>query len=196
MTGAARFRLLASSPAGGRCRGRAGVLELAHGAVETPTFMPVGTNATVKALHPDDLVEVGAGIILANTYHLYLRPGHELVARLGGLHRFMHWDGPILTDSGGFQVYSLGALRKVTEEGVRFQSHLDGSSHLLTPELAVAIQEALGSDIAMCLDECPPQPADYAYVRRSVELTTRWARRCREARRRPHEYRDLWWLRC
>jgi queuine tRNA-ribosyltransferase len=163
---------------------RLGSLTTPHGTVPTPIFMPVGTRATVKAMTPEELREVGARIILANTYHLYLRPGHELVARLGGLHRFMHWDGPILTDSGGFQVYSLGALRKVTEEGVRFQSHLDGSSHLLTPELAVAIQEALGSDIAMCLDECPPQPADYAYVRRSVELTTRWARRCREARRR------------
>jgi len=143
--------------------------------------MPVGTNATVKAMTPEDLVAVNAQIILANTYHLYLRPGHRLVEQLGGLHRFMNWQGPILTDSGGFQVFSLGELRTISEEGVRFQSHLDGSSHVLTPELSIRIQEALGADIIMCFDECPPATADYAYVSCSLEMTTRWARRCKAA---------------
>jgi queuine tRNA-ribosyltransferase len=133
---------------------------------------------------PEELREVGAQIILANTYHLYIRPGHELVERLGGLHTFMHWDGPILTDSGGFQVFSLGELRKISEEGVRFQSHLDGSPHFISPEGAIAIQEALGGDIIMCFDECPPYPAEYDYVRRSAALTSRWAERCKKAKRR------------
>ncbi len=163
---------------------RLGSLTTPHGTIETPIFMPVGTQGTVKAMTPDELRLVGSQIILGNTYHLYLRPGHELVARLGGLHRFMAWDGPILTDSGGFQVFSLGELRKITEEGVRFQSHLDGSYHLLTPERSIAVQEALGADIIMCFDECPPEPGDYAYVSRSLELTTRWARRCKEAHHR------------
>jgi queuine tRNA-ribosyltransferase len=145
--------------------------------------MPVGTNATVKAMTPDDLLAVDARIILANTYHLYLRPGHGLVERMGGLHRFMNWNRPILTDSGGFQVFSLGELRKISEEGVKFQSHLDGSHHVLTPELAIRIQEALGADIIMCFDECPPATADYDYVRRSLELTTRWAVRCKNSHR-------------
>jgi len=162
------------------CRARLGSLKTLHGEIETPIFMPVGTNATVKAMTPEDLLAVSAQIILANTYHLYLRPGHLLVEKLGGLHRFMNWHGPILTDSGGFQVFSLGKLRKITEEGVRFQSHLDGSSHLMTPELAIHIQEALGADVIMCFDECPPATADYDYVRRSQELTTRWASRCKE----------------
>jgi queuine tRNA-ribosyltransferase len=180
---------------------RLGSLTTRHGRIDTPIFMPVGTQATVKAMTPEELREVGAQIILANTYHLYIRPGHELIARQGGLHAFMHWDGPILTDSGGFQVFSLGELRKITEEGVRFQSHLDGSSHFISPEAAVAIQEALGGDIAMCFDECPPFPAEYEYVRRSMELTGRWARRCKEAKRRDDQalfgivqggmYRDL-----
>lgn len=146
--------------------------------------MPVGTNATVKAMKPEELVAVRAQIILANTYHLYLRPGHRLVEKLGGLHRFMNWQHPILTDSGGFQVFSLGELRKISEEGVKFQSHLDGSYHVLTPELAIQIQEALGADIIMCFDECPPATAEYDYVRRSLELTTRWAGRCKEAHSR------------
>jgi queuine tRNA-ribosyltransferase len=146
--------------------------------------MPVGTNATVKAMRPEDLLAVDARIILANTYHLYLRPGHRLIEQLGGLHRFMNWDRPILTDSGGFQVFSLGELRKISEEGVRFQSHIDGSRHFLTPELAVQIQESLGADIIMCFDECPPASADYEYVRRSLELTTRWAQRCKDVHRR------------
>jgi queuine tRNA-ribosyltransferase len=143
--------------------------------------MPVGTQATVKAMTPEELGEVGAQIILANTYHLFMRPGHELVERMGGLHEFMHWQGPILTDSGGFQVFSLGELRKITEEGVRFQSHLDGSYHFISPERAIAVQEALGGDIIMCFDDCPPADAPYSYVRGSMEMTTRWAQRCKEA---------------
>jgi queuine tRNA-ribosyltransferase len=147
-------------------------------------FMPVGTQGTVKAMTPEELWQVGTQIILANTYHLYIRPGHELVARLGGLHAFMHWDGPILTDSGGFQVFSLGELRKITEDGVKFQSHLDGSGHVITPETSIAIQEALGADIIMCFDECPPYPATREYVARSLALTGRWARRCKDAKKR------------
>jgi queuine tRNA-ribosyltransferase len=146
--------------------------------------MPVGTNATVKAMTPEDLLAVNAQIILSNTYHLYLRPGHRLVEQLGGLHSFMNWHRPILTDSGGFQVFSLGELRKISEEGVRFQSHLDGSYHFLTPELSIGIQEALGADIIMCFDECPPATAEYDYVSRSLEMTTRWARRCKQAHKR------------
>ena len=155
-----------------------------HGVIETPAFMPVGTQGTVKAVLPRDLREMGCQILLGNTYHLYLRPGHERVRKLGGLHRFMGWDGPILTDSGGYQVFSLGAMRKISEEGARFQSHLDGSSHLLTPEKAVEIQEALGSDIAMVLDECIPHDAGREYVRESTERTVRWAERCHQARSR------------
>lgn len=166
------------------CGARLGSLKTSHGVIETPIFMPVGTNATVKAMKPEELVAVRAQIILANTYHLYLRPGHRLVEKLGGLHRFMNWQHPILTDSGGFQVFSLGELRKISEEGVKFQSHLDGSYHVLTPELAIQIQEALGADIIMCFDECPPATAEYDYVRRSLELTTRWAGRCKEAHSR------------
>lgn len=162
------------------CRARTARLETGHGPISTPIFMPVGTNATVKAMRPENLQEAGAQIILANTYHLYLRPGHRLVQQLGGLHRFMAWDGPILTDSGGFQVYSLTELRKITEEGVTFRSHIDGSPHLLTPELSIKIQEALGADIIMCFDECPPAEAERGYVERSLAMTTRWARRCKE----------------
>lgn len=171
-----------------RCRARTGRLETGHGIINTPIFMPVGTNATVKAMRPEDLQEAGAQIILANTYHLYLRPGHRLVEQLGGLHRFMAWDGPILTDSGGFQVYSLAELRKITEEGVAFRSHIDGSPHLLTPELSIKIQEALGADIIMCFDECPPAEAERGYVERSLAMTTRWARRCKEAHNRTDQH--------
>ena len=149
----ARFDVLVPQPADGSTRARLGRLTLPHGTIETPQFMPVGTNATVKALHPDDLREVGASIILANTYHLYLRPGHERIARLGGLHRFMAWDRPILTDSGGFQVVSLGDLRVVDDDGVTFRSHLDGSTHRFTPEVAIAVQEALGSDVAVAFEQ-------------------------------------------
>lgn len=167
-------------------RARRGRLTLPHGAVETPVFMPVGTQATVKAMSVDELKEIGAEIILSNTYHLYLRPGEDVIREAGGLHSFMNWDRPILTDSGGFQVMSLSELRKIEEEGVWFRSHHDGSKHLFTPERVVEIQEALGSDIMMVLDECPPYPAEYAYVKESLERTTRWAKRCKEAQTR-HE---------
>ncbi|MCK5879449.1 MAG: tRNA guanosine(34) transglycosylase Tgt [Holophagae bacterium] len=160
---------------------RRGVLRTAHGEIPTPIFMPVGTQGTVKALTPEMVKECGAKIILGNTYHLFLRPGHELVRDMGGLHTFMNWDGPILTDSGGYQVFSLGKLRKIKEEGVFFQSHIDGSPHFLNPEQAVEIQNALGSDIAMVLDECPPYPSEYDYISRSLDLTLRWAARSRAA---------------
>jgi queuine tRNA-ribosyltransferase len=163
-------------------RARLGRLTTVHGVIETPAFMPVGTQGTVKAMLPRDLREIGCQILLGNTYHLYLRPGPETIRELGGLHRFMGWDGPILTDSGGYQVFSLGAMRKISEAGVRFQSHLDGSDHLLTPESVVEIQEALGSDIAMVLDECIPADATFAYVNASTERTLRWAERCIKAR--------------
>ena len=162
-------------------KARCGELHTAHGVVQTPIFMPVGTVGSVKAIAPDDLDAMGAEIILGNTYHLYLRPGDELVARCGGLHRFNSWPKPILTDSGGFQVFSLSSLRKLTEEGVAFRSHLDGSKHLFTPEKVISIQQNLNSDIMMCLDECPPHDADYTYVARSLGLTSRWAARCRTA---------------
>jgi queuine tRNA-ribosyltransferase len=163
---------------------RAGRLHTPHGTFDTPIFMPVGTQATVKAISPEELKDMGAGIILSNTYHLYLRPGHELVKEAGGLHKFMNWDRGILTDSGGFQVFSLGELRKITEEGVTFRSHIDGSKHFLTPEKATEIQMALGSDIIMAFDECVPYPADHDYARKSTERTTRWAERCKEAHKR------------
>jgi queuine tRNA-ribosyltransferase len=163
-------------------KARVGRLLTPHGVVETPCFMPVGTQGTVKAMLPRDLREIGCQILLGNTYHLYLRPGHETIRALGGLHPFMGWHGPILTDSGGYQVFSLGAMRKISEDGVVFQSHLDGSSHSLTPETAVQIQEALGSDIAMVLDECIPSDAARDYVHVSTERTVRWAKRCLAAR--------------
>lgn len=157
-----------------------GEITTPRGNFETPVFMPVGTQGSVKALSPEDLKDVDVRIILANTYHLYLRPGHEVIARLGGLHRFMNWPGPILTDSGGFQVYSLSRLRTISEKGVTFQSHLDGSRHFIGPEEAMEIQKALGADIIMAFDECVPYPADYEYVLNSVRLTSLWARRCLE----------------
>jgi queuine tRNA-ribosyltransferase len=159
---------------------RAGTLNLPHGLVETPIFMPVGTQGSVKTLHPAELEELGAEIILGNTYHLWLRPGHELIRDFGGLHKFTTWRKPMLTDSGGFQVWSLAKMRKITEEGVRFQSHLDGSKMMLTPELSMDIQAALGSDIAMLFDECPPYPCDEKYAENSLSLTTRWAKRCKD----------------
>lgn len=181
-----RFEVLARAGEGSRAR--AGRLETPHGVVETPIFMPVGTHATVKALDPDDLHAVGATIILSNTYHLSIRPGHERIARLGGLHRFMAWDRPILTDSGGFQVVSLGGLRRVTEEGVRFRSHLDGALIDYTPEYATAVQEALGSDIAVCLDQpVPPGSSTREEVAAATERTHRWARRCLDAHARPDQ---------
>ena len=163
-------------------RARRGRMTTRRGVVDTPVFMPVGTQGTVKAILPEDLKTEGAQIILANTYHLFLRPGHERVKRLGGLHRFMNWDGPILTDSGGFQVFSLGQLRKITEDGVRFQSHLDGSHQVLTPEISIAVQEALGADIIMVFDECIPYPSTRTYVADSTALSTRWAERSKKAR--------------
>ena len=165
---------------------RLGRLHTPHGVIETPIFMPVGTQATVKAMTPEELKDIGSQIILSNTYHLYMRPGHDLIERAGGLHKFMNWDKPILTDSGGFQVFSLGPLRKIKEEGVEFRSHLDGSKHFLSPEKATEIQNALGSDIIMAFDECAPYPADRQYVKNSLERTTRWLERCKAA----HKYSE------
>ena len=164
---------------------RLGRLHTPHGVIETPIFMPVGTQATVKAMTPEELEDIGSQIILSNTYHLYMRPGHDLIERAGGLHKFMNWDKPILTDSGGFQVFSLGPLRKIKEEGVEFRSHLDGSKHFLSPEKATEIQNALGSDIIMAFDECAPYPADRQYVKNSLERTTRWLERCKAAHKYP-----------
>jgi len=161
--------------------GRLGRITTKHGVIETPIFMPVGTQATVKSMTPEELKEIKAQIILSNTYHLYMRPGHDLVKEAGGLHKFMNWDLPILTDSGGFQVFSLGPMRKISEEGVAFRSHIDGSKHFISPEKAIEIQTALGSDIIMAFDECPPYPAEYDYVKNSLERTSRWAKRCKEA---------------
>jgi queuine tRNA-ribosyltransferase len=184
VTGPADFRVVVPPPDDESTRGRVGRLTLPHGVVETPAFMPVGTNAAVKALDPDDVHEVGASIILANTYHLYLRPGHERIARLGGLHRFMSWDGPILTDSGGFQVVSLGDLRTIDEDGATFRSHLDGSVHRFTPEHAMAVQEALGADIAVALDQPVAPSSERAIVEDATERTHRWAVRSFESHTR------------
>ena len=180
---------------------RLGVLHTPHGDIETPCYMPVGTQATVKAMTPRDLLDVNANIILSNTYHLYLRPGHALVAEAGGLHAFMHWDRPILTDSGGFQVFSLAKKGDIGEDGVLFRSHIDGSRHLFTPEKVMEIEQALGADIAMCFDECAPYPSDHAYAYAAMLRTHRWAERCRAAHTRPDQalfgivqgstYRDL-----
>ena len=162
---------------------RLGRLVTPRGEIQTPAFMPVGTQATVKALSPEELEQCGAEIILGNTYHLYLRPGHDIVESLGGLHRFMNWDKPILTDSGGFQVFSLNSLAKVTEEGVTFKSHIDGSTHFFSPERATEVQEALGADIAMTLDEPTPYPSDPSKTETSLKLSTHWAARCKAAHR-------------
>ncbi len=183
----ARYEVLVPPPADRSSRARLGRLKLAHGVVETPQFMPVGTNATVKALDPDDLVATGASIILANTYHLYLRPGHERIGRLGGLHRFMGWDRPILTDSGGFQVVSLGDLRVVDEGGVTFRSHLDGSLHRFTPEHAIAVQEALGADVAVAFDQPVAPSSPREVVADATDRTHRWAERSLAAHARPDQ---------
>jgi queuine tRNA-ribosyltransferase len=175
-----RFELLARDGAA-----RSGVFSTPHGAVETPAFMPVGTLGAVKTLSPRELVEVGASMILANTYHLYLRPGHETVASLGGLHRFMRWDGPILTDSGGYQVFSLAAINEIRDDGVVFQSHLDGSRHWFTPEKVMEVQRSLGADVVMAFDECPPGGSSVETVRRANDRTLRWLERCRA------RFRDL-----
>jgi queuine tRNA-ribosyltransferase len=161
---------------------RTGLISTPHGEIHTPVFMPVGTQATVKALTTEDLIAMGTEIILSNTYHLYLRPGHKTIEQLGGLHRFMQWERPILTDSGGYQIFSLGDLVNVQKEGVTFQSHIDGSRHFLSPEGVIEIQESLGADIIMCLDECTAFPASREETLRSLELTTLWAKRCRDAR--------------
>ncbi|TCU65367.1 tRNA-guanine transglycosylase [Tissierella praeacuta] len=174
---AIRFELLKEAK---DCKARLGKLYTPHGVIETPIFMPVGTRATVKAMTPEEVKGLGAQIILSNTYHLYLRPGHKLIEEAGGLHKFMNWDGPILTDSGGFQVFSLGDLRKIKEEGVEFRSHIDGSKHFISPEKSIEIQNSLGSDIMMCFDECTPYPATYEYAKHSMERTTRWAKRCKD----------------
>ena len=162
-------------------RARVGRLVTAHGDIDTPAFMPVGTQGSVKAMSPRELRELKAQIILANTYHLFVRPGIEVIKHFGGLHKFVNWDGPILTDSGGYQIFSLAKLRRISEEGVRFQNHVDGAPALISPEIAMEIQAALGSDIAMVLDECPPYPCHYEYAARSIQLTARWAARCKRA---------------
>lgn len=178
MQHAVTYELIKKDP---RTKSRRGRVKTPHGTIETPVFMPVGTAATVKAMRPEQVKEMGAEIILSNTYHLYLRPGHEIVRQAGGLHKFMNWDRAILTDSGGFQVFSLGDLRKIKEEGVEFRSHIDGSKHFFTPEKSMEVQNALGSDIMMAFDECAPYPADRSYVKNSLERTTRWLARCKEA---------------
>lgn len=175
-----KFEVVARCP---KTKARAGVLRTRHGEIYTPVFMPVGTQATVKAMTVDELEQVNAQVILANTYHLYLRPGHQLVAEAGGLHRFMNWKRPILTDSGGFQVFSLGDTNQISDEGVVFQSHIDGSRHLFTPEKVMEIQESLGADIIMAFDQCPPWPSSRQFVEAAVERTTNWAKRCKGAQR-------------
>jgi queuine tRNA-ribosyltransferase len=173
-----KFEIVAEST---KTRARAGVMQTAHGPVETPVFMPVGTLGSVKSITPEELAACGAQIILGNTYHLYLRPGREVIGRFHGLHRFMNWPGPILTDSGGFQVFSLAKLARITAEGVTFQSHIDGSTHLLSPEKAIEIQGWLDADIMMCLDQCTAYPASYDGARQAAEITLEWARRCHAA---------------
>ena len=172
------FELLAKDS---RSKARRGRLTTGHGVIETPSFMPVGTQGSVKGVSPRELRELKAQIILGNTYHLFVRPGLDVIKHFGGLHNFMNWDGPLLTDSGGYQIFSLAKLRKITEEGVHFQNHVDGTPAFITPENAMEIQATLGSDIAMVLDECAPYPCDYEYAARSAEMTTRWAKRCKEA---------------
>ncbi len=162
---------------------RLGKIITAHGEFETPAFIPVGSQATIKSLTSDDLIEIGVEIISNNSYHLYLRPGHRTIEQLGGLHRFMNWNRPILTDSGGYQLFSLGQLREISTDGVTFQSHIDGSKHFISPEMAIDIQRSLGADIIMSFDECVPYPASYEYTLRSTTLTTEWARNCKEAHR-------------
>lgn len=184
MTVPISFEKLPIPPAGLARRGR---LTTPHGVIETPVFMPVGTQATVKTLSPFELREMGAGIILSNTYHLHLRPGDDLVAEAGGLHGFMHWDGAVLTDSGGFQVFSLSDLRKITDEGVQFRSHIDGSPRFFSPESVMKIENNLGADIIMAFDECPPYPADRSYLVTSLRRTLDWAQRCKVAHGRPDE---------
>ena len=171
----AMFKLLKTSG-----NARLGTLKTAHGKIETPFFMPIATGGAIKGLIPEEIRNFGGQVILANTYHLHLRPGEEVIKKAGGLHKFMNWDGPILTDSGGYQIFSLAEIRKLKDDGVEFQSHLDGETIFLTPEKCIEIQQKLGSDIMMCLDECPPYPAKRKYVEDSLELTTKWASRCKK----------------
>src|SRR5690349_3350126 len=178
------FELLAQDR---QAKARHGRLTTAHGAVETPAFMPVGTQGSVKAVSPRELGELNAQIILGNTYHLFVRPGLDVIKQFGGLHNFMSWHGPVLTDSGGFQIFSLVKLRKITNDGVEFQNHIDGSRAFISPEIAMEIQAALGSDIAMVLNECVPYPCEYDYAAQSADLTARWAKRCKEWKRRKGE---------
>ncbi|MBI2608493.1 MAG: tRNA guanosine(34) transglycosylase Tgt [Deltaproteobacteria bacterium] len=168
-------------------KARTGLIHTTHGVIETPAFMPVGTQASVKAMLPEELESIGAEIILGNTYHLYLRPGSKLIENLGGLHKFMHWNRPILTDSGGYQVFSLSSRRKISEAGVVFQSHIDGSRIELSPEKSIEIQKELGADIIMCFDECTPYPATHEETKNSLELSLAWAKRCREVPLKPHQ---------
>src|SRR3954454_2440409 len=170
------FELTSKDP---KSKARRGCLVTTRGMIETPAFMPVGTQGSVKAVSPRELREVNAQIILGNTYHLFVRPGLEVIKHFGGLHNFMSWDGPILTDSGGYQIFSLVKLRKITEHGVEFQNHIDGTRAFISPEIAMEIQTALGSDIAMVLDECVPYPCEYDYAAKSAELTARWAKKCK-----------------
>ncbi len=178
------FELLASDR---NLKARRGRLTTAHSAIEMPAFMPVGTQGSVKAVSPRELRELNAQIVLGNTYHLFVRPGLDVIKHFGGLHNFMNWDGPILTDSGGYQIFSLAKLRKITEDGVEFQNHIDGARAFISPEIAMEIQAALGGDIAMALDECVPYPCEYDYAAQSAEMTTRWAKRCLEWKRRNGE---------
>ena len=172
------FELLAEDP---QSKARRARLTTAHGIVDTPAFIPVGTQGSVKAVSPRELRELGTQIILGNTYHLFIRPGLDVIKHFGSLHKFMNWDGPILTDSGGYQIFSLAKLRKITDDGVEFQNHIDGARAFISPEIAMEIQAALGSEIAMALDECVPYPCEYDYAAQSAEMTTRWAKRCKEA---------------
>ena len=199
MEKAVTYELLHTDKKTGARRGR---IHTPHGVIETPVFMPVGTQATVKAMKPESVKDTGAQIILANTYHLFLRPGSEIIREAGGLHKFMNWDKPILTDSGGFQVFSLGHMRKITEEGAMFASHIDGSRHMLSPEKSIEVQTDLGSDIMMAFDECAPPDASRKYIEKSQALTTRWLERCVKAHKNPDKqalfgimqggfYRDL-----
>ena len=184
MTPAITYELVKKDEATGA---RAGILHTPHGSFPTPIFMPVGTQASVKGVSPDELKGLGAGVILSNTYHLFLRPGMDLIKEAGGLHKFMHWNRAILTDSGGFQVFSLGDLRKITEEGVTFRSHIDGSKKFLSPEISMKAQMCFGSDIVMAFDECVPYPADYDYAKASTERTQRWAERCKTVMTAPNQ---------
>lgn len=170
-----------------KTKARAGILKTPHGEIKTPVFMPVGTRATVKTMTPEELKSLGTQIILSNTYHLHLRPGEDIVEKAGGIHRFMNWDSPVLTDSGGFQVFSLGKIRKIREEGVEFRSHIDGSKLFISPEKSICIQNKLGADIIMAFDECAPYPSDREYILNSMKRTTRWLDRCIKAHKRPDD---------